>query len=93
MDTPRENLLADRPADSRLCLHCVACSMRRVGRNVGHPRAALRAAPYHRWTAQAARTMHVGRSRGFGPVDSFLNRNHFLFVLNSLRFQTLKIHI
>jgi hypothetical protein len=61
---------------------------RHVGGDMGCPRAALwatpgQAAPHHRWAAQATRTVRVGRSCGFRPMDNFLNRNHFLFILNS----------
>jgi hypothetical protein len=74
---------------------CASC-----GGDVGHPRAVLwvihapgQATLHRSWAAQAARTVHVGRMRGFWPVDSFLNRNPFLFISNSFQFQTFKIHI
>jgi hypothetical protein len=51
------------------------------------------ATPHRRLAAQAARTVRVGRPRWFRPVYSFLNRNPFLFILNSFQIQTLKIHI
>jgi hypothetical protein len=53
---------------------------RRVGGNVGHQHAAL-------W---AVRTVHVGHPRGFQPVGSVLNKNHFLFILNSIQIQVLE---
>jgi hypothetical protein len=43
--------------------------------------------------AQATRTVRVGRPRGFHLVDGVLNKNYFLFILNSIQIQTLKIHI
>jgi hypothetical protein len=57
---------------------------RRVGGDVGRPHIVLwvtsgQAAPHRRQATQVARTVPVDRSHGFQPVDSFLNRNPFLF--------------
>jgi hypothetical protein len=43
--------------------------------------------------AQAARTVRVGRSREFRPVDDFLIEILFYFIPNSFQIQTLKNHI
>jgi hypothetical protein len=65
---------------------------------VGRPHAMLwvalgHAVPHRSWAAQVTRTMLVGRQHGFRPMDGILNKNPFLFILNSIQTQTLKIHI
>jgi hypothetical protein len=103
MDDVHAHLPANHPATGHLlpcraarsvCRHRARC----VGDDVGRPRAALRAAPgqampRRRWAMQVARTVCVGRPCGFWPVDSFLNRNSFLFISNLFNIQILKIHI
>jgi hypothetical protein len=66
-----------------------------VGNDVGRPHVVLwaalgQAAPHHRWAPYAEHAVCVGRTCKFQPVDSFLNRNHFLFILISIKFKLLK---
>jgi hypothetical protein len=78
---------SSRPANHRLALPAsrrALCARagtvrpaRHVGGDVGRPHAVLWAMPGQ--ATQAAHTVRVGRPRGFRPMDSFLNRNHFLF--------------
>jgi hypothetical protein len=69
-----------------------------VGGDVGRPHSALwgtpgQSMPHHSWAVQAARTVCVGQPCGFRPVDGVLNKNHFLFISNSIQIQNLEIHI
>jgi hypothetical protein len=60
---------------------CMPCGQRR-GPSTRCAMAMPGQAMHHRrWATQAACTVCVGRLRGFRPMDSFLNRNPFLFIL------------
>jgi hypothetical protein len=91
---PRRALCASPPHPGRRC----ARTAHRVGDDVGHPHAALWAAPgqavpHRRWAAQATRTMHVGRLFGFWPWTVFQIEILLYFFPNSFQIQTLKTHI
>jgi hypothetical protein len=73
---PHCALCASPPHSGR----CRVCPPRRVGGDVGRPHAVLWATPGQ--AAQAARTVPMGRSRGFWPVDNFLIEILFYFSLN-----------
>jgi hypothetical protein len=97
MDDARVHLPANRPADGRprlrhtvrsvRCCRARAGAAHRVGGDVGHPCAPLSLGPAgHRHGA-------CGLAARVSVVDSFLNRNLFLFILISIQIQTLKIYI
>jgi hypothetical protein len=53
MDAPHENLTNDHPAASHLCPSRATRSARRVGGDVGHPRAVLRSVLVYVWASHA----------------------------------------
>jgi hypothetical protein len=74
------------------------CPARHVSSDVGRLRAALWAmsdqvVPRRRWAAQTVCTVRVGQPCGFRLVHGVLNKNPFVFILNSIQIQTLEIHI